>query len=224
MFQVRRSKDRGRTNWGWLESRHTFSFGEYHDPDHVGFGSLRVSNDDREKSGAGFGTHGHRDMEIISYLLEGGFAHKDSMAVSLVLRPGEVQLMRASTGIEHSEFNQSKTEPIHSLQIWTVPGARGLSPAHGQQPVDQKSARESFALLASKDGRQGSLRIHQDADVLCARFAPGDCREFSLDPGRHARVHIATGSVLVDGVPMDEGDGAGVSNETTSEVLLFDLA
>src|SRR5688500_1823852 len=168
MISIRRAAARGRTDWGWLDSRHTFSFGEYHDPAHMGFRALRVINDDRVAPGAGFPTHSHRDMEILSYVLEGALAHQDSMGTGSVIRPGEIQHMRAGTGVSHSEFNHSKTEPVHFLQIWIVPGERGLPPAYGQQAVDQAAARRDFALLASPDGRDGSLRLHQDVDLRMA--------------------------------------------------------
>ena len=155
----------GRTDWGWLDSRHTFSFGEYHDPAHMGFRTLRVINDDRVKAGAGFGTHGHRDMEILSYVLEGALEHKDSSGGGGVIRPGEIQFMRAGTGVTHSEYNHSKIEPVHFLQIWIVPDARGLKPAYGQQAFDRDTAARGFVLLASHDGRDGSLHVHQDVDL-----------------------------------------------------------
>jgi len=182
MLQIRRSEERGQTDWGWLDSRHTFSFGEYHDPNHMGFRALRVINDDRVKGGAGFGTHGHRDMEILSYVLEGALAHKDSMGTGSVIRPGEIQMMRAGTGVTHSEFNQSKTEPVHFLQTWIIPDTRGLAPAYDQRPVNQDAARHSFTALATKDGRDGSLRIQQDVDLLLALIEAGERRSFSLAP------------------------------------------
>ena len=157
-MHIRKAGERGRTDWGWLDSRHTFSFGEYHDPRNMGFRSLRVINDDRVAAGAGFGTHGHRDMEILSYVLEGAIEHKDSMGTGSVIRPGEIQMMRAGTGVMHSEYNPSKTEGLHFLQIWIVPDRGGLAPAYGQKPVDREAARRGFALLASKDGREAACR------------------------------------------------------------------
>ncbi|HVR72634.1 MAG TPA: pirin family protein [Vicinamibacteria bacterium] len=229
---VRRGDDRGRTDWGWLDSRHTFSFGEYHDPDHMGFRALRVINDDRVKGGAGFGTHGHRDMEILSYVLDGALAHKDSLGTGSVIRPGEIQMMRAGTGVRHSEFNPSATEPVHFLQIWIVPDRQGLPPAYGQRAVDQEAARRGFALLASKDGRDGSLHVRQDVDLRLALLDAGERRELRLPPGRHAWVHVARGSLALDTTPLAEGDGAAVSGAETltlegrggAEVLVFDLA
>jgi quercetin 2,3-dioxygenase len=230
--QVRAAKDRGRTDWGWLDSRHTFSFGEYHDPRHMGFRALRVINDDRVEPGAGFGTHGHRDMEILSYVLEGGLAHKDSMGTGSVIRPGALQMMRAGTGVTHSEYNASKTEPVHFLQIWLVPDTRGLAPAYGEKAVDREKARRGFELLASKDGRDGSMQIQQDVDVWLALLEEGERRELRLRPGRHAWVHVAHGAVDLSGTPLDEGDGAAVSGaevltlagRAPAEVLVFDLA
>jgi quercetin 2,3-dioxygenase len=229
---VRRAAERGRTDWGWLDSRHTFSFGEYHDPRHMGFRALRVINDDRVEPGAGFGTHGHRDMEILSYVLEGGLAHKDSMGTGSVIRPGALQMMRAGTGVTHSEYNASKTEPVHFLQIWLVPDTRGLAPAYGEKTVDREAARRGFELLASKDGRDGSVQIQQDVDVWLALLEPGERRELPLRAGRHAWVHVARGAVDVNGTPLGEGDGAAVSaaesltlaSRAPAEVLVFDLA
>jgi hypothetical protein len=231
MIQVRRADERGRTDWGWLDSRHTFSFGEYHDPANMGFRALRVINDDRVAAGAGFGTHGHRDMEILSYVLEGALAHKDSSGGGGVIRPGEIQFMRAGTGVTHSEYNDSKVAPVHFLQIWIVPDARGLKPAYGQQAFDTGAAARSFVLLASKDGREGSLQVHQDVDLWVTLVGAGESRDFHLRAGRHAWVHVARGSVSVNGSSLREGDGAAVSGEAAlsllgeeqAEVLVFDL-
>jgi redox-sensitive bicupin YhaK (pirin superfamily) len=231
-LRVRKAGERGRTDWGWLDSRHTFSFGEYYDASHMGFRSLRVINDDRVNAGEGFGTHGHADMEILSYVLEGALAHKDSMGTGSVIRPGEIQMMRAGTGITHSEYNASRTDPVHFLQIWIVPDERGLAPAYGQHPVDREAARRGFALLASKDGRDGSLQIHQDVDLWLALVEKDERRELGLRPGRHVWVHVARGSVEVNGTPLTAGDGAAVSGAEavtlaggdSAEVLIFDLA
>jgi quercetin 2,3-dioxygenase len=230
-IEVRRAEERGRTNWGWLDSRHTFSFGDYFDEDHMGFGALRVINDDRVDGGGGFGTHGHRDMEILSYVLDGAMEHKDNMGTGSVIHPGEIQLMRAGSGVTHSEFNRSKTEPLHFLQIWIVPDARGLKPAYAQHAVDQAAARDSFALLASKDGRDGSIPIHQDVNLWLALIAPQQSRTLALRPGRRAWIHVARGSAILNGVELKEGDGAGIINEEAieltgkkvAEVLIFDL-
>jgi redox-sensitive bicupin YhaK (pirin superfamily) len=229
---VRAAAERGRTDWGWLDSRHTFSFGEYDDPRHMGFRALRVINDDRVAPGGGFGAHAHRDMEILSYVLEGALAHKDSMGTGSVIRPGEIQMMRAGTGVTHSEFNESRTEPVHFLQIWIVPDERGLTPAYGQRTVDREAARRGFALLASRDGAAESLRVHQDVSLWLALLEAGDRRELPLRPGRHAWVHVARGSADVNGRTLHEGDGAAVSGtevvslaaRAAAEVLVFDLA
>jgi redox-sensitive bicupin YhaK (pirin superfamily) len=231
MIQVRPAKERGRTDWGWLDSRHTFSFGDYHDGAHMGFRTLRVINDDRVKAGAGFGTHGHRDMEILSYVLEGALEHKDSSGGGGVIRPGEIQLMRAGTGVTHSEANHSTTEPVHFLQIWIVPDARGLKPGYGQQAFDQAKASRGFVLLVSKEGRDGSLQIHQDVDLWVTFIGPQERRELRLGAGRHAWIHVARGSIEVDGTVLGEGDGAAVSSvdrlalvgREPAEVLVFDL-
>jgi quercetin 2,3-dioxygenase len=230
--RVRKAGERGRTDWGWLDSRHTFSFGEYHDPAQMGFRTLRVINDDRVAAGAGFGTHGHRDMEILSYVLEGVIEHKDSMGTGSVIRPGEIQMMRAGTGVMHSEYNPSKTEGLHFLQIWIVPDRRGLAPAYGQHPVDREQARRGFALLASKDGRDESLQIAQDVDLCLALVEKGDRRALPLRSGRSAWVHVARGTVEVNGHALAEGDGAAVTGAEavtlagtdSAEVLVFDLA
>jgi redox-sensitive bicupin YhaK (pirin superfamily) len=232
MIQVRSAEERGRTDWGWLDSRHSFSFGEYHDAAHMGFRTLRVINDDRVKAGAGFGTHGHRDMEILSYVLEGALEHQDSSGGGGVIRPGEIQLMRAGTGVTHSEANHSKVEPVHFLQIWIVPDARGLKPGYGQQAFDRAMASRAFVLLASKGGRDGSLDVHQDVDLWVASISPGERRELRLRPSRHAWIHVARGSVSVNGTELGEGDGGAVSGEDRlaflgqqpAEVLVFDLA
>jgi len=231
-LRIRRAGDRGHTDWGWLDSRHTFSFGDYHDPSHMGFRSLRVINDDRVTAGDGFGTHGHSDMEILSYVLEGGLAHKDSMGTGSIIRPGEIQMMRAGTGVTHSEYNASTTDPVHFLQIWIVPDRRGLTPAYGQKPIDRDAARRGFALLASKNGRDESLRISQDVDLWLTLLEAGERRELPLRPARHAWVQVARGSVELNGTALAEGDGAALSGGETlalvgrdsAEVLLFDLA
>ena len=232
MIQIRPAEERGRTDWGWLDSRHTFSFGEYFDPARMGFRSLRVVNDDRVGPGAGFGTHGHRDMEILSYVLEGALAHEDSSGGGGVIRPGEIQFMRAGTGVRHSEYNASNVEPVHFLQIWIVPDTRGLAPRYDQKVFDAKAARKGFVLLAARDGRDSSIRVQQDVALWMTRLGEGDERAHALAPGRHAWVHVARGSVALNGLELDEGDGAAVSEETDvrlvgrsdAEVLLFDLA
>jgi redox-sensitive bicupin YhaK (pirin superfamily) len=232
MIQVRAAGARGRTDWGWLDSRHTFSFGEYQDPAHVGFRSLRVINDDRVKASAGFGQHGHRDMEILSYVLEGALEHRDSAGGGGVIRPGEIQLMRAGTGVTHSERNHSKHDPVHFLQIWIVSDARGLKPVYGHQAFDRDRAGRVFVLLASRGGRDGSLDIHQDVDLWVAFIGAGERRDLRLRPSRHAWVHIARGAVSMNGIALRDGDGGAVSAEDRlefvgqhpAEVLVFDLA
>jgi quercetin 2,3-dioxygenase len=231
-IEVRPAERRGRTDWGWLDSRHTFSFGHYHDPEHGGFRALRVINDDRVRPAAGFGTHGHSDMEIFSYVLSGALEHKDSSGGGGVIRPGEIQFMRAGTGVTHSEFNHSKVEPVHFLQVWIVPDQRGLPPAYGQLAFDREAAARSFVLLASGDAREGSLHVHQDLDLWVTLLGAGQSRELRLRPGRHAWVHVARGSASVNGTVLREGDGAAASAEESlqflaqeaAEVLIFDLA
>ncbi len=232
MIQVRPATERGRTDWGWLDSRHTFSFGDYWDPKQLGFRSLRVINDDRVRPGAGFGTHGHQDMEILSYVLEGALEHKDSSGGGGVIRPGEIQFMRAGRGVRHSEYNHSKQEPVHFLQIWIVPDTPGLPPAYGQLTFDRDSTRRSFVRLASRDGSDGSLQVQQDVELWVGVVPAGERRELSLRPGRHAWVHVARGAISVNGTALQEGDGAAVSGEPKlslvgekeAEVLVFDLA
>jgi quercetin 2,3-dioxygenase len=231
-LQIRPAAERGRTDWGWLDSRHTFSFGEYHDPRHMGFRALRVINDDRVQAGKGFGAHGHQDMEILSYVLEGALEHRDSMGTGSVIRPGEIQMMRAGSGVTHSEFNNSQTEPVHFLQIWIVPDARRLKPAYAQQRFDRDAARAGFLLLASKDGREGSVHVSQDVDLWVTVVPAGERRAMALSRGRHAWVHVARGKASLDGTPLSEGDGAAVAGPARlelegrdeAEVLVFDLA
>ena len=232
MIAVRSSEDRGRTKISWLDSRHTFSFGDYFDEENMGFRSLRVINEDVVSPGAGFGTHGHRDMEILSYVLEGGLEHKDSSGGGGIIRPGEIQFMRAGRGVTHSEYNASKTEAVHFLQIWIVPDERGLDPAYAQKTFDTAKAAAGFALLASSDGREGSIRLHQDVDLSVARLRAGESRPYALAPSRKAWVQVTRGEVRVGGHPLRAGYGAAVSGEATialeaegdAEALLFDLA
>jgi hypothetical protein len=232
MLKPRPSGERGRTRLSWLDSSHTFSFGEYFDPRQMGFRSLRVLNEDRVAPGGGFGTHAHRDMEIVSYVVEGALEHKDSLGNGSTLRPGEVQRMSAGAGIEHSEFNPSRTEPAHFLQVWIVPETRGLKPGYEQQSFALDAARDRLVLLASRDGREGSVRIHQDVSVWGARLAVGSRVEHHLAPRRGAWLQIVRGRVRTSGVELWEGDGAGVEEEPRlgvealddAELLLFDLA
>jgi redox-sensitive bicupin YhaK (pirin superfamily) len=231
MIQVRAADDRGHTDWGWLDSRHTFAFGEYYDPRHVSYRALRVINDDRVAPGAGFPEHFHRDMEILSYVLSGALEHKDSSGGGGVIRPGEIQFLRAGTGVTHSEYNASQTEPVHFLQVWIVPDRRGLPPTYGQYAFDREKARGAWVLLASSDGRERSLQVQQDADLWMTLLEDGARRERILPPGRHAWVHVARGAVSLDGTTLHEGDGAAVSGEASlklqgqpsAEVLVFDL-
>jgi redox-sensitive bicupin YhaK (pirin superfamily) len=232
MIEIRRAEDRGRTEWGWLDSRHTFSFGGYQDDGHQGFRSLRVLNDDRVQPGQGFGTHGHRDMEILSYVLEGALEHKDDAGGGGVIRPGEIQFMRAGTGVMHSEFNHSKADPVHFLQIWIIPDRKGLPPAYGQRTFDRGKAKHSFVLLASSNGRDASLQIQRDANVWVTLLGEGEQRELPLGVGRYAWIHVARGSASVNGNPLREGDGASVNGEDalrflghrSAEILVFDLS
>jgi redox-sensitive bicupin YhaK (pirin superfamily) len=213
MIKVRRSNDRGHTKLGWLDSRHTFSFGDYHDPQHMGFSDLRVINEDRVIPGAGFGTHSHRDMEIITYVLEGALAHKDSTGTSSVIRVGEVQRMSAGAGISHSEYNASQTEPVHFLQIWIIPNKTGLAPAYEQRAFLLDEHRNKWTLIGSEAGRAGSVTVHQYVDVWAARFASGAQASFHLKPSRRAFAHAARGAVTFNGTTLNAGDGAAVSEE-----------
>jgi redox-sensitive bicupin YhaK (pirin superfamily) len=232
MLTVRKSGDRGHFDHGWLDTRHTFSFGEYDDPQHRGFRQLRVINEDRVRPGEGFPTHGHRDMEIISYVLEGAIEHKDSLGTGEVLRPGELQRMSAGTGVRHSEFNPSSTDPLHFLQIWIIPEKIGLEPSYEQKAFPVASREGKVQLLASHDGREGSLTLHQDVSLLGALLGPKQTLEVPLAPGRHGWIQVARGQVEVNGVALSEGDGAAVSDERllrltgqkTAELLIFDLA
>jgi len=231
MIQIRLSQDRGMADHGWLKSAHTFSFADYYDPDHMGFGVLRVINEDRVAPGQGFGTHGHRDMEIISYVLEGALEHKDSIGTGSILKPGDVQCMSAGTGVVHSEFNASKTEPVHFLQIWIVPDRHGGAPAYGQERFDLSLTPGKFRLLVSPDGRDGSLRIRQDALLHGAILDGEQSTDYPLRAGRTAYVQVARGSLEVNGTRVSAGDGVEVIDEglvrlrrpSAAEVLMFDL-
>ncbi len=232
MLTIRRADDRGHADHGWLNSHHTFSFADYHDPAHMGFRALRVINEDRVAPGGGFGTHGHRDMEIISYVLDGALAHKDSMGTGAMIKPGEVQRMSAGTGVRHSEHNASTDRPVHFLQIWIVPDRAGHAPSYAQQAFPAAERRGTLRLVASSDGRDGSVSLHQDV-ALFAGLLDGDERAaLTLAPGRHAWVQLARGSVEVNGVRLAAGDGAAISGEARveltggqdAEVLVFDLA
>jgi redox-sensitive bicupin YhaK (pirin superfamily) len=231
MIEVRKSADRGDANHGWLHSKHSFSFADYHDPRHMGFGPLRVINEDRVAAGAGFGTHGHRDMEIISYVLDGALEHKDSLGTGSVLRPGDVQRMSAGSGVRHSEFNGSKTAPVHFLQIWIQPDAAGIAPSYEERHFDDAEKRGRLRIIASRDGRDGSLQLHQDAALYAGLLDGTDTAALSLAPGRLAYVHVVRGAIKVNGVALGAGDAAKLSAEERvqlaeardAEVLLFDL-
>ena len=205
MLELRAATDRGTANFGWLQSRHTFSFGHYHDAQQQGFSDLLVINDDRVTPGRGFGTHPHRDMEIFSYVLEGALEHKDSMGTGSVIHPGDVQMMSAGTGVRHSEFNASAVDPVHFLQIWIVPGARGVAPRYQQVHFDAEQKRGRLRLIISPDGDQGSLAVHQDARVYAGLFDGAETASLQLAADRYAYVHVARGSVEVNGQRMAEG-------------------
>jgi redox-sensitive bicupin YhaK (pirin superfamily) len=232
VIAVRKADERGRTRLTWLDSRHSFSFSEYHDPRHMGFRALRVVNDDRVAPGQGFGTHGHRDMEILSYVLDGALEHRDSLGTGSVIRPGEVQRMTAGTGVRHSEYNPSPTEPVRFLQIWILPERPGLTPGYEQRTFALAERRGRLRLVAARDGRAGAVTIHQDADLYVTTLAAGEQVTHALGAGRHAWLQVARGGVAVDGIALEEGDGAAVSGRPAvtltaagpAEVLLFDLA
>jgi redox-sensitive bicupin YhaK (pirin superfamily) len=232
MITVRSGNQRGSSKFDWLDSRHTFSFGDYHDPKHMGFSHLRVINEDRVVPGAGFPTHSHRDMEIITYVLEGALAHKDSTGTSSVIRVGDVQRMSAGTGISHSEYNASQTEPVHFLQIWIIPDETGLPPGYEQRAFSLDEHRGKWTLIASKNGRDSSVTVHQDVDVWAARFSAGEQSSFSLKPSRSIWTQAARGAVTLNGMSLKAGGGAAINEESTlelkaldhAEILVFDLA
>jgi len=232
MIKLRPSQERGYTKLSWLDSRHTFSFGEYHDRKHQGFQQLRVINEDQVQPGKGFETHSHRDMEIITYVLEGTLAHKDSTGTSSLIRAGEVQRMSAGTGIRHSEYNPSKTSRVHFLQIWILPDQRGLDPTYEQRAFMREEKRGRWRLVASKDGRDSSVTVHQDMDLYITSLDPGERLSYRMKTGHHAWVQITRGEFVLNGTRLVQGDGAAVSGEETletstmtqSEILLFDLA
>jgi len=231
MLTVRKSAERGHAHHGWLNSFHSFSFAGYHDPDWMGFGPLRVINEDRIAPGGGFPTHSHQDMEIVTWVLAGALEHQDSLGNGGVIHPGEVQRMRAGHGIAHSEFNASASEPVHLLQIWIEPDANGLAPGYEQIAFAPDSLRGRLRLIASRDGRDGSVTIHQDAAIHAGRLAPGDRATLTLAPGRRAWLQVASGRVKVRGLPLDAGDAVAVRFESAidiealdaSEVIGFDL-
>jgi redox-sensitive bicupin YhaK (pirin superfamily) len=232
MIDVRRANERGLTRTDWLDSRHTFSFGDYRDPQHMGFGALRVINEDRVRPGAGFPTHGHRDMEIVTWVLSGALQHRDSLGTGSVIRPGEIQRMSAGAGIQHSEFNASQDEPVHFLQIWIQPNRTGLAPGYEQRAIPAAELDGRLRVIAAPDGRDGAVRVHQDARILAARLTPGAEVRHALAPGRGAWVQIARGAAELAGEKLAAGDGAAVRDERElalragepTELLLFDLA
>ncbi len=232
MFQVRRAEDRGHFNHGWLNTYHTFSFADYYDPNHMGFRGLRVINEDTVQPGQGFGTHPHRDMEIVTYVLEGELQHRDSMGNGSIIRPGEVQRMSAGTGITHSEFNASNDRLVHLLQIWMLPTQVGIKPSYEQKSIDPKQQRGRLVLVASPDGRDGSVTVHTNASLYAGRFERAEADQLALTKSRHAWVQVARGRARINGQELKAGDGVGISNEPavhiegieSSEVLVFDLA
>jgi len=232
MINIRRSNERGGGDYSWLNTRHTFSFDQYHDPRFMGFRSLRVINEDRVAPGEGFPTHPHRDMEIITYVLEGALEHKDSLGTGSVIRPGDGQRMSAGKGIRHSEMNASKTEPVHLLQIWIMPDRQGHEPSYEQKAFPELEKRGRLRLIASPDGKDGSVTIHQDARLYVALLSPGQEVTHELARGRYAWLQVAKGAVELNGKPLAQGDGAAVSDErkltlkatVDAEILLFDLA
>ena len=231
MIHLRPSAERGSAHLGWLDTHHSFSFGDYYDPRHMGVSNLRVLNDDRIVPGGGFPTHGHRDMEIVTYILEGALAHKDSMGNGSVIRPGDVQHMSAGNGVRHSEYNASDADPVHLLQIWLVPNRLGVRPGYHQQHFAADERRGRLALVVSPDGRDGSIPTHQDGLMYATLLAPDQSVRLALDASREAYVHIASGRALVNGVAMGGGDGARltgdpelrISGVDDVEALVFDL-
>ena len=229
--QIRKANERGHANHGWLDSFHTFSFGDYYDPAQMGFSALRVINEDRVSAGQGFGTHGHRDMEIISYVLEGALAHKDSIGTGSTIAPGDVQRMSAGTGVRHSEFNASDAEPVHFLQIWLLPEAEGIEPSYEQKAFAQER-EDTLRLVASREGREGSLKVHSNADIYATILSPGAKARHAFAPGRIGWLQVARGALEVNGVKLEEGDGLAIADEAQidlkaldaeAEALVFDM-
>ena len=231
MLEIRKSTDRGQANFGWLQSHHTFSFGNYYDPQQLGFSDLLVINDDRVKPAKGFDTHGHRDMEIFSYVLEGALEHKDSMGTGSVIRPGDVQMMSAGSGIRHSEYNHSREELVHFLQIWIVPDRKGVTPRYQQQHFSDAEKRGRLRLIISPDGAEGSLSVYQDVQVYAGLFNGSESADFRLEDNRYAYLHVARGHIELNGHFLSVGDGVRIRQEQLlslrhgqmAEVLLFDL-
>jgi quercetin 2,3-dioxygenase len=231
MITLRKAAERGHANHGWLDSHHTFSFADYYDPSHMGFRSLRVINEDRVEGGGGFPTHGHRDMEILTYVLDGALEHKDSMGNHGLIKPGEVQRMSAGTGVRHSEANASGTTPVHFLQIWVEPADRDLTPSYEQKMFASDEKKGRLKLVASRDAREGSVTVHQDVSLYAGLFGNGERAELTLASNRHAWVHVARGKVKVNGHALEDGDAVAISKESKveiegvdgGEVLVFDL-
>ena len=231
MLHIRLAEERGHANFGWLNSHHTFSFGQYYDPKFMGFGPLRVINDDQVQPGQGFDTHGHQDMEIISYVLDGALEHQDSLGNGSVMRPGDVQRMSAGTGVRHSEFNASDAEPVHFLQIWILPAQKGLEPSYEQIRVANDDKRGQLKLIGSRDGRAGSVTIHQDVDLYATLLSDGESVSHELAAGRKGWVQVARGSAVINEQPLYPGDGVAIEGPQTltltgtsdTEILLFDM-
>lgn len=231
MWELRRSDERGLADHGWLQSRHTFSFADYYDPQHVEFGVLRVINEDRVAPGSGFGMHGHRDMEILSYVLEGQLEHKDSLGTGSVIIPGDLQRMSAGTGVMHSERNPSASEPVHFLQIWIRPSRTGIAPSYEQKHFDESQKRGRLRLVASQEGEQGAVSLHQDVKLYAGLFDSEESASLSIGAARQAYVHLARGSLSINATPLQAGDALQISGGTTlqfhdgaaAEVLVFDL-
>lgn len=232
MIRIRRAEKRGKVDMGWLDSRHTFSFGHYYDPEHMGFGALRVINEDRVKPGKGFGTHGHENMEIISYVIDGALAHRDSMDNGSVIRPGDVQRMTAGTGVTHSEFNHSNDEAVHFLQIWILPDTKGLEPGYEEKRFGPEDKTDVLKLVASGDARDGSIRIHQDADLYASLLSEGAELTHRFASGRRGWLQVVDGTLSIGEHTLAAGDGAALENpgelriaaDEDAELLLFDLA
>lgn len=233
MIIIRPAQERGVANFRWLDSRHTFSFGEYFDPNYMGFATLRVINEDKVAPAEGFATHGHRDMEIVTYVLEGALQHKDSLGTGSIIRPGDVQRMSAGRGIMHSEYNASQTEPVHLLQIWLLPGQKGIDPSYEQKTFSEAEKRGQLRLVGSQDGRDGSITIHQDVDLYASLLEANETVTHHLPEGRAAWLQVARGAVQLNGKELAAGDGAAIAQEASltlegaapnTEVLLFDMA
>lgn len=232
MITIRSASERGNANFGWLDSRHTFSFGSYYDPAHMGFSNLRVVNEDKVAPGQGFPTHSHRDMEIISYVIDGALEHKDSIGTGSVIRPGDVQRMSAGTGISHSEYNASKENPVHFLQIWVLPEKQGIEPGYEQIYFSPEEKQGKLRLVGSRDGRDGSITIHQDLNLYAARLAVNEQIDYTLHPNRSVWIQVVRGGVSLNQQSLSAGDGAAVTNAETlvikgqsddAEILLFDM-